>query len=86
MELILARHYLNAQGTARNSAEAAQWLWKAVGKQNSAAALLLADLYMHGDGVRKNCDQARLLLVAAAKKGVPEVGVKLRNLESSGCQ
>ena len=61
-------------------------MWKAVAKQNGAATLLLADLYMRGDGVPKSCDQARLLLVAAAKKGVPEAAQALRNLESSGCQ
>ena len=50
------------------------------------ATLLLADLYMRGNGVSKNCDQARLLLVAAAKKGDSAAGDKLRQFESSGCQ
>ena len=60
-------------------------LWKAVGKQNTRADILLADLYRLGDGVPKNCDQARLLLVAAAKKSAAGAADKLRNLESSGC-
>jgi len=47
---------------------------------------MLAELYARGDGVAKSCDQARLLLVAAAKKGAPSAGLRLRNLESNGCQ
>jgi TPR repeat protein len=61
-------------------------LWKAVGKQNPGAALMLAELYARGDGVPKSCDQARLLLVAAAKKGTPNADLRLRDLESNGCQ
>jgi TPR repeat protein len=61
-------------------------LWKAVGKQNTAASLLLADLYIRGDGVSQNCEQAKLLLVAAAKKSDAAAGEKLRTLENSGCQ
>ena len=73
-------------GAAGDNAEAAKLLWKAVGKQNIAASILLADLYMRGAGVSKNCEQARLLLVAAAKKSDAAAGEKLRNLENSGCQ
>ena len=85
-ELALAQHFLGSKGGTRDTSEAAKWLWKAVGKQNTAATVLLSDLYMRGDGVPKNCDQARLLLVAAAKKGDMDAGVKLRALESGGCQ
>ena len=84
-ELLLARHYLNGKGAARDTPEAAKWLWKAVGKQNTSALMLLADLYIQGDGVAKNCDQARLLLGAAARKGANEAATKLRTLESNGC-
>ena len=61
--------YLNAgPGTARDSHQAAMLLWKAVAKQNLTATLLLSDLYLRGDGVSKSCDQARLLLDAAAER------------------
>jgi hypothetical protein len=83
-ELLIARRYLDGMGGTQDIPEAAKWLWKAVGKQNTGAAVLLADLYIRGDGVPKNCDQARLLLVAAAKKGASDAAEKLRNL-ASGC-
>ena len=54
---------------ARDASEAAKLLWKAVGKQNPTAAILLSGLYARGDGVTRNCDQARLLLLAATKHG-----------------
>ena len=86
-ELAIAEGYLSGtQGKARDSSEAAQWLWKALGKQNAAAALLLSDLYVTGDGVPRNCDQARLLLDAAARKGVPGAGERIRDLPNLGCQ
>ena len=86
-ELAIAESYLSGtQGKARDSSEAAQWLWKALGKQNATAALLLSDLYVTGDGVARNCDQARLLLDAAARKGVPGAGERIRDLPNLGCQ
>jgi TPR repeat protein len=69
----------------RDSSEAAKLLWKAVRRQNATAAVLLSDLYLRGDGVPRSCDQARLLLVAAAKRGSPLAAQQLRNLESQGC-
>jgi TPR repeat protein len=82
-ELASAEKYLN--GTPRNSREAAPWLWKAVGKGNVAATISLSDLYLRGDGVTKSCDQARLLLDAAARKGGRAAGERLRNLQAFGC-
>lgn len=84
-ELAMAQKYLYGVNGPKDTSEAARWLWKAVGKQNRTALLLLADLYQHGDGVAKSCDQAQLLLVAAAKKGLPEAGERLRYLQSVGC-
>jgi hypothetical protein len=86
-ELALAQRYLNGtNGAGRNSAEAAKWLWKAIAKHNGEATLLLADLYLRGDGVSKNCDQARVLLDTAALKGVKDAGGRLRHLQAFGCQ
>ena len=86
-ELATAQRYLNGgNGQERNGAEAAQWLWKSIAKHNSEAPLLLADLYLRGDGVSKNCDQARVLLDSAARKGVAGAGERLRNLQAFGCQ
>ncbi len=87
-EFATAEKYLSDknQGTARDNREAAQWLWKAVGKGNLAAALTLSDLYLRGDGVPKSCDQARLLLDAVARKGKASAAERLRNLQAFGCQ
>jgi hypothetical protein len=86
-ELAMAENYLNGtNGQERNHAEAAKWLWKSVGKHNSDATLALSDLYLKGDGVGQNCDQARVLLDAAARKGVKEAGERLRHLQAFGCQ
>lgn len=85
-ELATAQIYLGFNGGTRNSAEAAKWLWKSIAKHNGQATLLLADLYLKGDGVSKNCDQARVLLDSAARKGLPGAGDRLRNLQAFNCQ
>jgi hypothetical protein len=86
-ELATAEKFLDARpGTARDTQEAARWLWKAVAKQNVTATFLLSDLYLRGDGVAKNCDQGRLLLDAAARKGVAAAAERLRHLQAFGCQ
>lgn len=85
-ELATAQHLLDGAGKERDSATAAQWLWKAVQKQNTAATLLLAGLYLRGDGVPKNCEQGRILLDAAATKGRKDAATLLRNLQAFGCQ
>jgi TPR repeat protein len=82
----MAQRYLSGSaGRGRDSAEAAKWLWKAMAKHNGAASVLLADLYLKGDGVSKNCDQGRILLDSAARRGIPGAGERLRNLPAFGC-
>ncbi len=86
-ELAVAQRYLGGtSGQRRDTAEAAKWLWKSIAKHNGEATLLLADLYLKGDGVPKNCDQARVLLDSAARKGISGAGERLRNLQAFGCQ
>jgi hypothetical protein len=86
-DLATAEKYLDGtRGVPRHSGEAAEWLWKAVGKGNLAATLALSDLYLRGDGVPKSCDQARLLLDAAARKGGRSAADRLRNLRAFGCE
>ena len=86
-ELTIAQSYLNGTGgKERNGDEAIRWLWKSVAKQNGAAALLLSDLYLKGEDVAKNCEQARLLLGAAARKHIAGADERLRNLQSFGCE
>jgi hypothetical protein len=83
-ELATALSFLNGQ--QRDSAQAAEWLWKAVEKKNTAADVLLAGLYLRGDGVQRNCDQGRVLLDAAADKGSKDAANLLRNLQAFGCE
>jgi len=86
-ELAVAQGYLNGtNGQGRNSGEAAKWLWKAIAKHNANATFLLSELYLKGDGVSRNCDQARVLLDSAALKGVKGAGERLRHLQAFGCQ
>jgi hypothetical protein len=86
-ELSVARHYLSSSnGGEQSRSEAAQWLWKSVAKQNIDATVMLSDMYLRGDGVPKNCEQARLLLDAAAIKGRKDAAEQLRHLGAFGCQ
>ena len=86
-EFAMAQRFLHgSSGQARDSAEAAKWLWKSIAKHNGPAMLELADLYLKGDGVSKNCDQARVLLDSAGRRGMAAAGERLRNLQAFGCQ
>lgn len=46
----------------------------------------LADLYLRGDGVARNCAQARVLLSVASEKGITEAMQKLGELNRTGCR
>jgi hypothetical protein len=82
-----AQRYLNGtQGHMRDAREAVPLLWDAVAKGNAPATLVLSDLYLRGDGVPQNCDQARLLLDMAAKKGVKGATERLLHLQAFGCR
>ena len=86
-EFATAQRFLHGStGQPRDTAEAAKWLWKSIAKHNGPAMLELADLYLKGDGVPKNCDQARVLLDSAALRGMAGAGQRLRNLQAFGCQ
>jgi TPR repeat protein len=60
-------------------------LWAAVANGNSEAEVILAGLYLAGNGVAKNCEQGRVLLKAAAKTGNTQANVKLEELIANGC-
>lgn len=61
-------------------------LWSAVGTGDDSAAILLAELYVTGQGVPKSCEQARVLLKAAAKKGNEDALQRLRTLGKTNCR
>jgi TPR repeat protein len=66
--------------------EAVRLLWIAVEKGNSAAEVTLAEMYRLGEGVSKNCDQTRILLSAAARKGNSDAQRRLERFMQSGCE
>lgn len=68
------------------AAETVDRLWSEVKRHNGPATVKLADKFLKGDGVSKNCDQARILLDTAAQRGIPGAGERLRNLQAFGCQ
>lgn len=86
-EFVTAERYLRGSlGTTPDSQEAVRWLWKAVGDGNLAATMALSDLYLRGEGVPKSCDQARMLLDSAARKGETAAAERLRHMQAFGCE
>lgn len=55
-------------GAARKKSMTPAQLWGAVQTGNTKAAVALAEDYIQGDGVPKNCQQARVLLLMASEK------------------
>ena len=79
------QHSADAHSRRGRSALARQ-LWTAVGAGDSSAEVALARLYMTGDGVPKNCEQARVLLRAALKSGNLEALQQSRKLNGGTCR
>jgi len=61
-------------------------LWGAVQAGSVSAEVSLAERFARGAGVDKNCDQAKVLMRAAANKGNREARLRLYELETNGCQ
>ena len=55
LELETALQFLNPSVGLPKTAEGAKWLWMAVEKGNPKAEVMLADLFVRGDGVTKSC-------------------------------
>jgi hypothetical protein len=85
-DLAAALAALRGTNGTPDSSRAALLLWAAVGNGNSTAEVILADLYLRGDGVAKSCEQGRVLLRAALNRGNLEAKVKLQELIAKGCQ
>lgn len=75
----------NPEVRSHDPVDQARSLWSAVAQGNTSAEVALAKLYLIGGGVTKNCDQARVLLKAAAKKGNGEAIDKLSQIDQQGC-
>jgi hypothetical protein len=81
----LRQHSADAHPSAGRRALARQ-LWSAIGAGDTSAEVRLAQLYLKGDGVPKNCEQARVLLRAASRNGNIEALQQLQKLNRSGCR
>ena len=84
-ELAAAKRILGSKNGSQDITVAMKLLWLAVQKGNPAAVLTLSDLYLRGQVVAKNCAQARVLLMAAAKKGSAEAKARLEQSRQEGC-
>jgi PilZ domain-containing protein len=78
-------HFVDPHSRAGRRAFARQ-LWSAIGTGDSSAEVPLAELYLKGDGVPKNCEQAVVLLRVASKNGSVEALEKLKKLSKNGCR
>ncbi len=79
------RHSTDRNASRDRSALARQ-LWSALAAGDDSAEVPLARLYLQGDGVPRNCEQARVLLRAASKKGNVAAIQQLRQLGIKGCR
>jgi hypothetical protein len=75
----------DSRSSERRSSLARQ-LWSAIGSGDTSAEVSLAQLYIAGDGVPKNCAQALVLLKAASKSGNREGVRQLHKFNKSGCR
>jgi PilZ domain len=85
-EYLQALQILRSPARSSEVPAAVQLLWAAVEKGNAGAEIDLAELFRTGRGVAKNCDQARILLSAAARKGSAESRKRLEALQRQGCR
>src|ERR1700737_962937 len=65
-DLTLARKYLRERSGSGSAGVAEQLLWSAIKKGSVEAEVELAELYVSGDRLPKNCEQARVLFRAAS--------------------
>ena len=84
-EYLQALQILRSPSRASEVPAAIQLLWASVEKGNTGAEIALAELFHTGKGVTKNCDQTRILLSAAARKGNVEARKRLEEFRREGC-
>ena len=68
VQQFVARKLRTAQTIAAKEADPVE-LWKAVKRGSVNAEVALANLYLEGEAVPQNCEQARMLLSVASMKG-----------------
>lgn len=69
-----------------NEGDSVESLWGAVQAGSVSAEVSLAERFARGAGVSKNCDQAKVLMKAAAERGSKEARFRLYQMETQGCR
>jgi hypothetical protein len=69
-----------------NPGDSVESLWGAVQGGSISAEVSLAERFARGEGVNKNCDQAKVLMKAAADRGNREARLRLYQMETGGCR
>ena len=69
-----------------NQGDSVEALWGGVQSGSVSAEMTLAERFAHGEGVNKNCDQAKVLMKAAADRGNREARLRLYQMETAGCR
>jgi hypothetical protein len=85
-EYKVAQDILRGSNRRRDLQVAVSLLWSGVRKGYVPAEVALADLFRRGEGVPRNCDQARVLLVAASKRGSFDARLMLERMAEQGCE
>jgi hypothetical protein len=76
---------LSSKASPKKTSATPQQLWASVQAGNSTAATALAELYIKGEGVPQNCNQARVLLLVASEKRNVAAIKRLQELDKTGC-
>ncbi len=84
-ESVLEKQVIRDRPEAWDSGESVESLWGAVQGGSVSAERSLAERFVRGEGVIKNCEQAKVLLRAAANRGSREARLRLYELETQGC-
>lgn len=85
-ESVLERQVVRDKPETWDSSESIESLWGAVQGGSVSAERSLAERFVRGEGVIKNCEQAKVLLKAAADRGSREARLRLYELETQGCR
>ena len=75
----------SAETIAGKEADPAE-LWKAVKRGSVNAEVALANIYLEGEAVPQNCEQAHMLLSAASMKGSKAADDFLKSIYAERCE
>jgi TPR repeat protein len=85
VQQFVARKLRTAQTIAAKEADPVE-LWNAVKRGSVKAEVALANLYLEGEAVPQNCEQAQMLLYAASMKGSKLAGDFLKSSYPQRCE